>query len=192
MSQQFSEVVIDAPFLLVKGFLMGYMQGRGSEIPYFFHRKHGIKHETLGEMVKEVLHLECHTHLCLPDSIIPAITEALAAVHDRIRTSIKSEKAIKSASFTFSYHIYSENRSGPCKDVFRNLPEGVELQNYRPAELRSNSPVGIAEFSTINQYCYEGSGSVTGDFEGVMAVYLKIKRHSLCDAVLVSEINLAF
>jgi hypothetical protein len=192
MSQQFSEVVIDAPFLLVKGFLMGYMQGRGSEFPYFFHHKHGIKHETLGEIVKEALHLECHTRLCLPDAIIPGFREALAAVHDRIHTLILSEKAIKRASFSFSYHIYSEERSGPCKDVLKTLPEGVELQNYRPAELRSSTPVGVAEFSTINQYCYEGSGMIAGDFEGVMAVYLKIKRHSLCDAVLVSEIELAF
>ena len=192
MSRQFSEVVIDAPFALVKGFLMGYLQGSGKNFPYFFHHKHGIQRETFGELVKEMLHLECSTHLCLPQEVVPEIQSALAAVYDRLHTSAKSIRPIRSASFSFSYHIYSEKQSGPCKNVFKQLPEGVQLLNYRPVELRSNSPVGIAELSIINTYIFEGSGTVAGDFEGVMEVWQRIKGCSLETVFLVSEIELQF
>ncbi len=192
MSQPFTEVVIEAPFALVKGFLMGFMQGRGKEFPYFFHRKHGIKRETVGEFLKEALHLECTTHLCLPDAVLPEFTAALKGVEDRFGVRIKQQRPIMSASFRFSWHVYSEERSGPCKELFRNLPEGVELLDFRPAELRSSIPAGVAEFSTLNPYCFAGSGTVSGDFEGVMEMFLRIKRSTLCDSILLSEIKLEF
>lgn len=190
MSAAFSEVVINAPFLLVKGFLMGYLQGRGETFPYFFHRKHSINHETPGELMREMLHLECHTPICLPSEVVPDVQTALDNVHDKLGIDIKSVRPIKRASFTFSFHLYSEERTGACKELFRHVPEGVELLDFSPTELRGGSVVGVSEFGNINQYCYEGSGKVHGDFQGVMELYLKIKHHSLADSILVSEIKL--
>ncbi|RPH88940.1 MAG: hypothetical protein EHM72_20990 [Calditrichaeota bacterium] len=192
MSQKFSHVVMTAPFLVAKGFILGYMQGKQQEFPYFFHHKYGIKHESLGEMMREVLHMECHTHLCLPTSILPEFKKALGAAKDRLNMSIKSEQLIQSASFSFSYHIYTEERSGACKDLFRVIPEGVELLNYHPTELCGSGVMSVPEFGKINQYCYEGNGTAKGDFEAIIAFYTKIKQHSLCDSVLVSEIQLEY
>ncbi len=189
MSTPFSKVVINAPFLLVKGFLMGYMQGQKSAFPCFFHHKHGIHHENTGELMRELLHMECHTRLCLPNTVIPKLRNAFENAIDKLGTEIESVHKIKSASFTFSYHIYSEEQTGPCKELFRHVPEGVELVDYRPTEVRGAMVAGVSEFH-INPYSYEGSGTVQGDFEGVMEFYLKIKRHTLCDSILVSEIKL--
>ncbi|MDZ7316688.1 MAG: hypothetical protein ONB24_11225 [candidate division KSB1 bacterium] len=192
MAERFYEIVVDAPFLLTKGFLMGYMQGSGKSFKYFFHRRHNIRRETMGEIVKELLHLECQTHLCLPESAVDEFEKALANAFEQLHTSIKQKRLIKSASFSFSYHVYAEERVGPCKEIFRSLPPGVELRNFQPVELRANLPAGVAEYTTLNTFCYEGSGVAAGDFEGIMELYLRIKRHSLCDSFLVSEIDLQF
>lgn len=192
MSQKFSHVLMTAPFLVVKGFILGYMQGKEQEFPFFFHHKYGIKHESLGEMMREVLHMECHTHLCLPEAILPELKKALAAVYDRLSITIKSEQLIKSASFSFSYHIYTEERSGACKDLFRVIPDGVALVNHHPTEFRGTGVMSVPEFGKINQYCYEGNGTAKGDFAAIIALYTKIKQHTLCDSVLVSEILLEY
>lgn len=190
MATQFSEVIINAPFLLVKGFLMGYMQGSHKEIEYYFHRKHAIKRESMGELMRELFHVECHTHICLPDSIVPELQTALHNVEHKLCAGIESVKSIKSAHFNFSFHNYNEKQTGIFKELFRALPAGVELVNYNPLELRGETLMGVADYTSINQYVYEGSGSVTGDFQGVMDFYEKIKRHSLADSILVGEVKL--
>ena len=190
MSTQFSEVIINAPFLLIKGFLMGYMQGAKSDFEYFFHRKHSIKREGVGELMRELFHVECHTHICLPNEIIPAFSAALHNVEHKMCAEIELVKEIKSASFSFSFHNYNESQSGVYKELFKSVPKGVELLNYNPLELRGEALMGVTDYGKINQYVYEGNGSVSGDFQGVMDFYLKIKRHSLVDSILCGEIKL--
>lgn len=190
MAIQFNEVVITAPFLVVKGFLMGYMQGRREQFAYFFHRKHGIKHEAFSEMVREFLHSTCRTHLCLPEDVLPDFEQALQNVEEKIGARIESKKRINRAEFSFSFHIYDESLTAACKELFASLPPGVELLNFAPLELAGETAVAVAEFSQIHQYCYEGNGLASGDFEGVMNFFLAIKRHSLKSQILCSEIRL--
>ena len=190
MSTKFSEVIINAPFMLVKGFLMGYMQGTNKDFEYFFHRKHNIERESMGELMRELFHVECHTHICLPTDIIPEFQESLQNVEHKLCAHIESAKEIKSASFTFSFHNYNEGQTGIYKELFRAVPQDVQLVDYNPLELRGETLVKIPEYSHINQYVYEGNGKVSGDFQGVMDFYLKIKRHSLADSILCGEVKL--
>ncbi|MBN1482312.1 hypothetical protein EH223_08925 [candidate division KSB1 bacterium] len=190
MSTQFSEVIIKAPFLMVKGFLMGYMQGAKKDFEYFFHRKHSIKRESMGELMRELFHVECHTHICLPTDIFPDFQQALHNVEHKLCAQVESAKQIKSASFTFSFHNYNEAETGIYKELFRNIPRNVELINYNPLELRGDALVGVSEYTHINQYVYEGYGTVSGDFQGVMDFYLKVKRHRLVDSILCGEVKL--
>jgi hypothetical protein len=190
MSTPFSQVIINAPFLMVKGFLMGYMQGSKKDFEYYFHRKHAIKRESMGELMRELFHVDCHTHICLPTPIIPGFQQALHNVEHKLCAEIESAKEIKNASFSFSFHNYDEAETGLFKELFKSIPDGVELLNYNPLELRGEALVGVSEFSHINQYVYEASGTVTGDFQGVMDFYEKIKRHRLADVILCGEVKL--
>lgn len=192
MSIQFCELVINAPFLLVKGFLVGFMQGRGDSFDYYFHRKSKIERDTLGEFVKEVLHLDCHTHLCLPKDIVPVFRQALENVKGKINAEVLSEKDIQSASFKFSFHLYDEKATGPCKELFRRLPEGVQLVDYYPMELRANHFAGVSEYGRVNPYTFEGSGTVRGEFAGVMKFHRTISEHELGESILCSDIRLSF
>ena len=169
---------------------MGYMQGSHKDFEYFFHRKHGIKRENMGELMRELFHVECHTHICLPNEIVPDFQSALHNVEHKVCADVESVKPIKSAFFTFSFHNYNEGQTGIYKELFRAVPEGVELENYNPIELRGETLMGLSDYGSINQYVYEGNGTVTGDFQGVMDYYMKIKRHTLADSILVGEIKL--
>ncbi len=192
MKQTYYELVIQSPFLLIKGFLMGFMYGRGEEFPYFFNRKAGIRRETLGEVIKEYLSLDNYTHLCLPENIVPEFETALEKAHPKIGVTIEKKNKIRSAEFTFSFEIYNEEQAQVCKELMKNLPEGVELHNFEPKEIRYETIHGVKEYAPLHPYIYRGQGIVRGDFEPLIEFYLRCKRSSIRELILCSEVRLYY
>ena len=70
MQEKFTELVVSGSFALVKGFLLGFKGGSETDFCYFFHRKSGIRRDTLVELLKEVLDLDNYVHLCLEDKVV--------------------------------------------------------------------------------------------------------------------------
>ena len=109
MAKGFSELVIEGPFGLVKGFLMGFIYGSGKEYNYFFHRKEGIRRETFKEILKELFEYENYVHVCLENEAVAKFSEAIDYAHEKIGLSVKS------AYFSFSYELFNEELSGLAK-----------------------------------------------------------------------------
>lgn len=107
MSNQFSGLIIKAPFLFVKGFLLGFMHGRNMNFDYFFHRKSGIKRETLGEIIKELPAIDCYTDLCLPNNIVDDFEKSLKQIDPGIGVTLEDKRKIKDARFTFSFKLFN-------------------------------------------------------------------------------------
>lgn len=192
MGVQYYELIIRSPFLLVKGFLMGYMHGRGESFKYFFHRKAGIRRETLGEVLKEYLTMDNYTHLCLPENVAEHFVSALRGAEPTIGCTVEKKRLITGAEFTFSFDLYNENQINQCKELFRNVPAGVELINFHPLERRDVRLKGIKEYAPVHPFTYQGQGTAQGDFEAVVDFYLTIKRSGLTDFILCSEIRLKY
>jgi hypothetical protein len=192
MSNQFTELIIKAPFLFVKGFLLGFMHSRNLNFDYFFHRKSGIKRETLGEHVKELLAIDCYTDLCLPNDIVNDFEKSLKQIDPGIGVTIEDKRQIKDASFTFSFKLYNRESTKICKQIFEYLPPGVTIKNFEPKEIVDEKVIGIHEYAPVHPYIYQGEGEVNGDFNGVMNLFLTIKRSELSNTILCSEINLNF
>lgn len=191
-AQPFYELVIQSPFLLIKGFLMGFMYGRGPEFPYFFHRKAGIRRETLGEVIREYLSLDNYTHLCLPEKVVPDFVAALERAEPKIGVRVVKKRKIKEAEFRFGFEIYSEDQAAECKALFAKMPKGVSLLNYNPVEIKDEHIRGIKEYAPSHPYIFRGQGLVKGDFEPLVDFYLKCKRSGVRDFLLCSEIRLEY
>jgi hypothetical protein len=192
MSNQFTELIIKAPFLFVKGFLMGFMHGRKETFDYFFHRKSGIRRETLGELVKELLAIDSYTDLCLPSSIVGEFEESLHRIDPGIGVSIEDKREIKNADFKFSFTLFNPESAKICKQLFSYLPPNITIENFHPKEIIDDKKVGIHEYAPVHPYVYQGEGKVKGEFDGVMNLYLLIKRSELSSTILCSEIHLHF
>ena len=118
MQKSFSELVIEGPFLLVKGFILGFLHGSENEVDYFFHRKHGIRRETFKEFIKELFEFENHVHVCLNNNIVPKFLKAIEETKENIELEVKSVKAIKSANFSFSFEIFNEELAKETEALF--------------------------------------------------------------------------
>ena len=176
MQKSFSELVIEGQFVLVKGFIMGFLHGSDQKFDYFFHRKHGIRRETFKEFIKELFEFESHVHVCLDNNIIPKFLKAIEKSEEKIGLEVRSVKAINSANFTFSFEIFNKELADDIKNVFENSPAGVKVMDYKPIEEVANDAVGVEGYAPVHSFVARGSGTAEGNFHDIMELYLNIIR----------------
>ena len=194
MSSAYSELVISGPFALVKGFLLGYRSGSGIDFGYFFHRKAGIRRDTLAELVKEALDLDNFVHLCLERTAVEGFKKAVKNGGGTVGIQVTKERKIKAARFDFSFNVNNRELADEVKKDLDHLPEGVHLEDYEPEERREKSreEETTAGYAPLHKYTFRGHGTVAGDFDGVMKLYVKTRRGPDREAILAGDISLDF
>jgi hypothetical protein len=191
MSHSFSEIVIEGPFMLVKGFLVGFLSAAKPDGKYFFHRKAGIHRETLKGFLKELFELDNHVHLCIESDLIDRFIESVKLYTKITGMKIQSVKPINSASFSFAYELYNEDIAAKAKKLISNISEGVKVVDYLPVEQKDISGEGVEAYAPLHEFTSRAKGTITGNFEGVIDLYLKIKRGDLSESIICSEVHLA-
>jgi hypothetical protein len=193
MSKTYSELIIEGRFTLVKGFLVGFICGVEPEAKYFFHQKSNIiKRDTLMGLVKELFEVEDYVYLCLEDNVVERFKNAVEIATPKIGISIKEIKKIKDAEFKFSFAIFNEENAKECKNIFSNLPEGINLIDFSPVEKVDKDAPVISYRKERHPYSYKGSGIVRGDFGNMVELFLKCKRSVFSQFVECEEIMLNF
>ncbi len=190
MQKKFSELVIEGPFVLVKGFLIGFLHGSEEEFKYFFHRKHGIRRETFREFIKELFEFESYAHLCLENSVLQKFLQAIEKSKEKIGLEVKSVRNINSANFSFSYEIFNKELAQETKDIFKKSPAGVHMSDYNPTEELADDAVGVEGYAPVHSFVARGSGKAEGEFIDIMELFLNIKRSKVSESVICSDITL--
>lgn len=193
MEKAYTELIIAGPFALVKGFLMGFRCGSDREFSYFFHRKSGIRRDTLAELVKEALEMDNYVHLCLENDVLDMFRRAVEKTRASIGLEIKNERPIKEARFDFSFNISNRDAAENVKRILSGLGPDVKIEGYEPQE--ETHPEGeskIGGYAPLHPYTFKGCGRISGDFGAVMELFLKAKRMPESDLMLLSEITLDF
>jgi len=194
MEKAYTELIIAGPFALVKGFLMGFRCGIDREFSYFFHRKSGIRRDTLAELVKEALEMDNYVHLCLENDVLDMFRRAVEKTRPLIGVEIKNERQIKQARFEFSFNISNRQAAEGVKQILNNLTPDVKLEEYEPQEEThpEEEKSKIGGYAPLHPYTFKGCGRVSGDFGAVMELFLKAKRMPESELMLLSEITLDF
>lgn len=190
MKKEFVEMVVSAPFILVKGFLMGLIEGIGESPVYFFSRRTGIRVETLSDAVKEWLGFENLVHLCVEKDFSERLNTAMVNTHDRLGMEVKSVRKIESAGFEFDAHLYVKDQADEFQALLDNLPKGVYLDEFKEDEFQDpNNDGEVGAYAPNHAYEYKGRGRIVGDFGGVVATYIKLKNDPL---IRTEEVGLNF
>ena len=193
MSKDFTELVIDGNFDLVKGFLLGFKCGTDSEFEYFFHHKSGIRRDPLAGLIKGVLSLDTAAHLCLESAALDQFRKAVEKSRPIIGLEIEKEQPIKEAYFNFSFSISNREAAGRLKAILGAIPPDLTLEEYEPREEEHGGKSSrTGGYAPLHAYTFKGDGTARGNFGAVMELFLKIKRMPESELVLVSEIVLGF
>ncbi len=191
MNPSYSEIVIEGPFMLLKGFLLGFLSVHKPDGKYFFHRKAGIRRETFKDYLKELFELDNFVHLCLETDLIQPFIDASQLYTQITDMTVHSIKPINSASFSFAYEFYNEDLAQNAKSMIEKPPKGVNLVDYYPVELRENEPGGVEAYAPLHDYTARAKGTLMGDFEGVIDLYISIKRSEVSESIICSDVRLA-
>ena len=174
--KEFVELVIESPFILFKGFLMGFIEGSGEKPVYFFSKKTGIKTETLVESLKVWFGFETLVHVCMEKEFAEKIKKAVENTFDKLGMKVKSEKEIKSASFNFKVVFYHKKDAKRFEELIHNLPEGVILDEFKKdIEEDKDALKEKGIYTAEHPYIYKAEGEIVGEFKGVVEVFLKMK-----------------
>ncbi len=192
MATQYSELVIKAPFLYAKGLLRGFRYAKGDNFNFFFHRKSGIRRETMGEMMRELLEMEVYTYLCLPNEVAEEFIPMFEKSKPDLGARVFKVRKIKSAEFAFNFKIFTKRQAAAIRKQLDNLPEGVELVDFSEVEEQNKNAKQLGGYAPLQPYVYKGHGVVQGEFEGVINVFLEIKRSNLAENLICSDVKLHF
>ncbi len=187
----YSQLIIEAPFTLLKGFVAGFIFSSYPDSLYFFSLRSGIvRHDRLTGVLKELLEMENVVHLCMENAVLDDFYKAIEAAKNRLGIQIREVKKIESSSFKFSFNISNEDYAAKCKKIFNNIPESVVLENYVPIEKIKKNAVGISYKTQSHPYVYKGEGNAKGEFKDIVNLYLNCKRSKCRDFIECRDIKL--
>ena len=193
MSQHFYEIVLEGNFMLVRGFVIGFLASKKPGGSYFFHRKLGIRRETLKEFLKDFFEMENHVHFCLEGDLIEDFKKAIKYYEEETDLKVRSLKEIKGAKFSFGYKIYNEKLAKEAKDLLSNLSDGITAKNYNPVDNIDKEGEGMeGGYAPLHEFTSQGNGIIEGEFGDVVDLFLKIKRSELSESIICSEVDLIF
>jgi hypothetical protein len=194
MNTTYTELVIEGPFILVKGFLMGFWATQPTPPPYFIHRKAGIRRSTLRDLVVELFELENLVHLCLADDAVAAFEVAVEKAGQVIGLKIRSKRRVLSANFQFSYEVYNRELAATCRELMAGLPDSVQLSGHEPIEEMTHHPGPelSAGYAPEPLFALRGKGNAEGDFHALIQFYLACRHSDAAPFMLLGEVNLGF
>ncbi len=176
MDKSFSELVIKGNFPLVKGFIAGYLGGRGSDAEYFFCHKAGtIRRDTVTGMIRQLAELDSEVHVCFESNELDEFKKVVGMVQQRIGIDIVQADPITGAEFDYSLELYDAEDANVCKELLRKTGEKLELLSFNEQETIDDKAMKDP-LHRAHPYTYSSAGRIKGDFKQVMDVFLEMKR----------------
>ncbi|PID78773.1 hypothetical protein CSA17_04980 [bacterium DOLJORAL78_65_58] len=189
--KSFYEIVFQGKPKVVRAYLAGLADGSGHDAEIYFSFEEGIYHEGKVEKFKEMLHvraLDCHV---IVDAQISKLLKKLGkGLMDKTGVEIVSHRNIRNASFTYSYHAYAKQYDHEILAAFDARPDNLRLKN-KVRELKEDpSAKGVEVYSPTHHYEAEGSGTVVGPVDQVIAFKKTLDAIQLIQAEEI-QLNLA-
>jgi len=184
MTKPFVELVISSPYILVKGFLMGFLTGGDHQVSYYFSRRHGIQTETLAEHLKEWLGFENFVYLCMERAIMPQFLKAIHTNQKKLGMEVISCRAILSASFQLEARLLNKDSANRFREKLDRLGEhdvSVTLSADRELAVPAWQDVGVGILTSLPPYQYAIDAGISGPLESILPFHRKLRDEILVD-----------
>ena len=179
MPKKWYEIVIEGSFDLIKGFIIGFFEGRKISGAIIFEREHHVKREGEIEHLLRVIRMEeDRVHMIMVKRTFRILDQALNKRKYEIPLRVVSEKEIVRAHFNFTYAAYAKRFGNELKELFSNLPEGVLLEGYEPTEIERETKDSTAGYAPLHKYEIKAKGRVTGPAKGVIDFYDRLEHNA--------------
>ena len=190
MRKKWYEIVIEGSFDLIKGFAIGFFEGRKIGGAIIFEREHHVKQEDGLEHLLRAIHIEeDRVHILMSERTFRTLDQALNNRKHGVPLKIVSKKEIVRAHFNFTYAAYAKRFGDELKNLFGKLPQGVRLEGYQPEEIERVTKDSTAGYAPLHKYEIKAKGRVSGQAKGVIDFYDRLEHNKLIEF---EEIELEF
>jgi len=190
MRKKWYEIVIEGSFDLIKGFVIGFFEGRKIGGAIIFEREHHVKREDGLEHLLRAIHIEeDRVHILMSERTFRMLDQALNNRKHGVPLKIVSKKEIVRVHFNFTYAAYAKRFGDELKNLFGKMPQGVRLEGYQPEEIERETKDSTAGYAPLHKYEIKAKGRVSGPAKGVIDFYDRLEHNKLIE---LEEIELEF
>lgn len=170
---KYCELVIEGSFDFMKGFVLGFFEGRRIQGGAIFEVEHHIENErNFGQLLRLIGAQGDRANLLVDCGLRDMIMEAIEKRNLQNDLKIVSVKEITEAYFEFSYHAYSRKLGGELKTLFGSLPPGLRIEKgCGPKETVNPEVKGIDVYAPLHEYEIEANGEIHGCVKEVINFY---------------------
>ena len=191
MNKDYYEVVIEGHLDLAKGFVMGFLAGRGIEGSAFFDDACHIAGEDEAGPLLRLIHARDNVSTLIAGS---GLCELLIAALNRhpqaIALKIRKARRVSSAAFACTFRTYSREVGDKLKEILSCVPEGVDGESaFELHEKIDPEGKGHEFFTPLHDYELAGKGRISGSVRGVLDLYERLKRF---EVVELGELELTY
>lgn len=184
-----TEIMIKGEPALIKGFVIGFLEGCGDKKETFVEEER-IEEDSPLDMI---LHFFSHPHLVpviAEAGMVESLCQALQNRKEEIPSKVVSVREVTGAFFEFKYKTFSEEMGKSLLAFFSNLPPGVQMKaGYKPEEKLTPVGKGVETYAPLHHYELKGSGIIQGE---VKETYRFYRQAGLFEVVELGKLTLAY
>jgi hypothetical protein len=183
MTKGYYEVIVEGTLDLVKGFVLGYLEGSGIKGEAIFGEEHHVENESKFGQLMRLIHVKGQqVHMIVGKGLHDLLKEAVNRRKDEMKVKIVSVREIGDASFDFSYKAFTKELGETLKAKFGNLPKGLSVEDeYAPEEKISPEGKGVEAYAPLHEYELKAKGRIRGDIKPVIDFYGEIEHISMVE-----------
>ena len=190
MNKEYCEVVVEGSLDLIRGFVVGFLEGRGIQGEAIFGEDHHVENEgRFGQMMRLIGVRGKRFHLIIGAGLLNLLDEALERRKEEIALKVISEKKVRRASFGFRYRAYTKQLGDELKDLFGNPPEGLQVEDYQSEESVLPEGKGVEAYAPLHEYEVKATGTLYGSIRDVIDFYGRAEHQ---DMVELDDIKLEY
>ncbi len=191
MNEQYYEVVIEGNLDLMKGFVMGFLAGRGIEGGVFFDQECHIEGECSTGPLMRLTGVRDDTSIVIVGSgLHNLLVDALNRRPHVIPLRIRKVRQVLSAAFYCKFRTYSREVGAELEEIVSRIPEGVDGKSgFEMHEKLDPEGKGLEFFTPLHDYELTGKGRISGSVKGVLDLYQRLERF---EVVELGELELTF
>ena len=183
MNERYCEVTVEGGLDLVKGFVAGFLEGRGISGDVFFGSDYAIEGGSPAGLLMRLMGLRGETCALVVGT---GLHELLAAALERRRgivpLRILRVRPVASAAFDVSFRTYSRDVGAELKGLFSSFPAGVVWgEGFEMQEKVTPEGKGVEAYAPLHEYELRGRGRIEGGVQGVFGLYHWLERFEVVE-----------
>ena len=191
MMKKYYEVVVEGSFDLMKGFVLGFLEGRGMKGEAIFGEEHHLEDESkFGQLMRLIGAKRGKITLIVGSGFHDMICRAIENRGLNEDLKIVSVKEIGDAYFSFAYRAYTRELGERLKKLFGSLPEGLRIEKGKgPDEKMMPEGRGIEAYAPLHEYEIKAKGEVHGPVKKIVDFYGAVEHEEMVE---LGRIKLAY